>query len=123
MSLMSELSTLLLAHLHRAARQIEVVGAYGVADGLHAEVIGIELLGVKVYVNVAFGGSADGDVADTVDAFEFVGDLVVNNFVQSGITLVGGKSILNDGERRRVDLQYHWTAHTAGQVVIDKVDV
>ena len=114
---------LLLAHLDGAGGEVEVVGADGVADLLKTDAVGVELLGVEVDVDVALGGTADGDIADAVDAVEFVDHVVLKDAVEAGVGLLGGEAILQDRHGRGVELEDHGTADAVGQVVEEEVDI
>ncbi len=114
---------LLLAHFDGAGGEVEVVGTDGVAHLFEAEAVGVELLGVEVDIHVTFGGARYGDVADAVDAVEYVHHVVLQNAVEAGVALFGGETVHHDGHCRRVEFQYHRTTHTVGQVVVDKVHV
>ena len=114
---------LFLAHFHGAGGHVQVVGTDGRADGLYAEVVGFELAGVKIDVDVAFGRSTHRDIADAIHAVELVGDVVLQYFVKSGIAFLGGEAIYQHGHGAAVELKNGGTAHSVGQVVVEQVHV
>ncbi len=74
---------LLLTHFDGAGGKVEIVGAYGSTHLFEAEAVGVELFGVEVDVDIAFGGTADGDIADTVDTIEFVDHVILKYSVEA----------------------------------------
>ena len=94
---------LLLTHLDCTRGKVEVVGADGVADLFQTDAKGIQLFGVEVNIYVAVRGTANGYVSDTVNAVEFVDDIVLKNSVHSRITLFGRETVNHHWHGRGVE--------------------
>ena len=113
---------LLLAHFDGARGKVEVVGADGRAHLFEAEAVGVELFGVEVDINIAFGGTADGDIADAVDTIEFVNHIVLQNAVEARVALLGSETVYHDRHGAGVEFQNHGARDTIGEVVVEQVD-
>ena len=105
----------LVTDVERAARDVQVLSRDNLADGLDAEVVGLQLHRVAVDVYLTLCSTTDRHRTHTGDTCQGVGHVVVEDFVESVGRLVGLHRKDHDRHHVGVELQDDGRAHGIGQ--------
>jgi len=103
------------ADVDRAARNIDVLGGDDLAQLLDRQVVGVELGGIDIDLHLAFGRTDNGDGAHAVHAVQHVDQLVVEQFVQGRIALLGRDGDHHHGDHRGRELEDRRIVDVVGQ--------
>ena len=103
------------AHVDRAAGDVDVLGGDDLPQLLDREVVGLQFGGVDVDLHLAFGCADDRHGAHAVDAVEHVDQLVVENLVQRRIALLGRDGKHHHGDHRGRELEDRRIVDVVGQ--------
>ena len=114
---------LLIQHLDLTGRHVDVVGRDNGIDRLQGNAVGVKLVLVNLNIYVTFRLTRHGDVADAVDLVEDGHHLVVEQFAQAGIGLVGGNGVLRNRHGARTELEDDGCRGSVGQVVLDHFNI
>ena len=112
----------LVADVERAARDVAVLLRDDAADGLDGEVVGLELHGVAIDVNLTLGGTADADATHARDACQGVGHVLVENLVEAVDALLGLHGHDDDGHHLRVELEDDGVGGAVGEGTLHHVE-
>ena len=105
----------LVTDVERTTGEVHVLGRDLLADGLDAEVIGLEFHGVTVYINLTFCCTTDRYRTYTWDTSQGVADVVIKYLVESVGRLLGLNRKDHDRHHVGVELEDDGRAHRIGQ--------
>ena len=113
---------LLLRHLDRTRREVEVVRRNDLPHLLQGYAVGIEFLLVDIDIDIAFRRTREGDISDTVNMVQLRHHLVVEDLVQTRIRLIRRDGVLADRHRTRGEFEDHRLGAVVRQVVRRHID-
>ena len=113
---------MLLRHLDRTGREVEVIRCNNITDLLQRDTIGIEFLLVDIDIHVSVRRTGEREVTDTVHLVKLRDDLIVEDLIQTRVGLVcrDGVHTYRHGGRR--ELEDHRRSAVVRQVVLGHID-
>ena len=114
---------LLLRHLDRSRREVQVIRRNYIAHLLNRQTIRIQFLLVDIDIDVAVRRTRKGDISDTVHLVELRNDLVIKDLIQTCVGLVGRDRVLRNRHSGRREFEDHWRSAVVRQVRFGHIDI
>ena len=102
-------------YIKRTARRIPVFGTDNRADSFYRKVVGIQFIGVAIYIDLTLGGTRNGHRTDTGHTRQGIRHVVIQYFVKSRLALLRLHGEQQDRNHVRTELEDDGSFDLIGQ--------